>query len=213
MLALHVARDERIFELHRDRPGHTPLDGDRRGLHRQPRRHVGQAVIADLAGTHEVAKRLDDLLDGGHAVPDVHPVQVDVVGAQPLERGIERAVDVLGASPACVRVATADLGRRQRARRAVEGELGGKDDLIARAAVGDEPADQRLALAAGIDVGGVDEIAAGITIGIEDRPRCRLVRAPFAMTEGHRPQGERTDDETGAAERAEVGEGHDVMLS
>ena len=208
MFALDIARDQRIFELHRDRAGHAPFVRDRGGLHRQPGRHVRQPVIADLARPDEITQRLDDFLDRRDPVPDVHPVEIDIIGAEPLQRRIERPVDILGARSAGMRIAAAARTRAQRAGGVVEPELGGQHDGIARPRFGDEPADPRFAFAVAIDIGRIDEIAARRTIGVKDAARCGLVCAPPPGAERHRAQRQRADDKAGSAECAKVGQRH-----
>jgi hypothetical protein len=94
----------------------------------------------------------------------------------------------------------------------LKANFGRQNDVVARAALGDELADQLLALTAGIDVGGVDEVAARPAIGVEDRPRCRFVGSPFARPKRHRSQGERAYDKARAAQRAEIGKRHQTTF-
>ena len=51
---------------------------------------VGDADVEHLAGAHRVVERPHRLLDRGVPVPEVHPVEVDVVGAQPAQAGLQR---------------------------------------------------------------------------------------------------------------------------
>ena len=85
MLLLHAAGHQRIFELHGDRAGHAPLRCDGGGLGGEPSGHVGEREVPDLARPHEITKGLDDLLDRRDTVPNVHPIEIDIVGAEPLE--------------------------------------------------------------------------------------------------------------------------------
>ena len=105
--------------------------------------------VAGPAGLDRPDQRADRLLDGGVLVPGVRQPDVDVVGAQPAQRGVElvhqrpaRAVD----DPAAGGPADA--------------RLGDEHDLVAVGAL-EEVAEQVLGGAAGIPVGGVDEGAAG----------------------------------------------------
>lgn len=92
MLVFDIASDEGILDLHRHRARHATLTGDGGGFARNPRRHVREGVVPNLAGAHEVAQGLHDLFDGRDVVPDVHPEHIDVVrlafatagGARPL---------------------------------------------------------------------------------------------------------------------------------
>lgn len=85
MFAFDITRDQRIFELHGYRPRDPSLCWDRCGLHRRPSRHIGEAIIADFASAYEIAERPDDLLNRSNTVPNVHPVQIDIVGTKALE--------------------------------------------------------------------------------------------------------------------------------
>jgi hypothetical protein len=55
---------------------------------------LGQADVADLALGDQVGQGADGLLDGRVRVDPVLVVQVDVVGAEPLERALDRGADV-----------------------------------------------------------------------------------------------------------------------
>ena len=128
----------------------------------------------------------------------MQPVHIHVVGAEAAQRAFESPVNLLAAIAAGVGVAF--LG--------VEAEFGGQHQLVAAGAFGHETAHQLLALAARIDVGRIDEIAAGLYIGVEYFPRNSFRSAPARGAEGHGTEGERTDDEAGAAQGAKIGELH-----
>ncbi len=59
---------------------------------------LGQADVADLALGDELGKSADRLLDGGLRVHPVLVVEVDVVGAEPLQGALDRGADVGGAA-------------------------------------------------------------------------------------------------------------------
>ena len=84
VLALHV---------HEWRP---PVHG-RHVVHLRelPRIHGGRAEIAHLAGTDRIVQRLHGLLDGRVSIESVDHVEVDIVGAYPLKRPVDRDRDVL----------------------------------------------------------------------------------------------------------------------
>jgi len=121
----------------------------------------------------------------------VELVEIDVVGAQPPEGGVDGIEHVLSRSPAVPR----PLAHRPAA-------LGGHDELVAAAL---EPAPHDLlgatrgleAAAHRVDVGGVEERDAARRGAIEDRAGRRLVAL---QAEGHGAETEARDGEAGAAE-------------
>ena len=159
-VAFDGALDERILDLQRDeRRPRLPL-GQHLGLRHLPRRRVGYADVAHLAGAHQVVERAHRLVDRRELVPGVHPVEVDVVGLQAAQRLLARGDDVLARGAAGVRIAGVK----------VREELRGNDHAVAtRAIVGDEVADDLLRVAAGVAVGGVDEVAAQFQVAGDDR--------------------------------------------
>ena len=88
-LRLDVARPQRVLGLHRgDRvDGVRAADRLRRGL--------AQPDVADLALGDELGERADRLLDRRARVDAVLVVEVDVIGAQALQRALDRAPHVL----------------------------------------------------------------------------------------------------------------------
>ncbi len=182
-----------------------------RELADSPGRFVRHAVVADLAGADELVHRLDLLEDRGgrlllrgvvahrpeHRDVPLRPVdlvEVDVVGAQALERVVDRPADVLlrerglaAAHPLAVAPGAGDLGRDH--------------DLVARLAR--EPgADDRLGPRVGLRAGrdrvhlrGVDEVDAVSERAIELRVRLALVGL---LAEGHRAEADLGDRERGA---------------
>ena len=108
-------------------------------------------------------------------------VEVDIVGAEPLQARLDRVHDV-AARRAAVVGALAD---------GAEG-LGGEHEVGARAAgIGQRPAGDLLRQAFGIDVGGVDEVDAGVERAGDDAVGGRLVEVAdmgpdaAATAEGH----------------------------
>ena len=94
---------------------------------------LGQPDVADLALGDELGQRADGILDGRVRVDPVLVVQVDVVGAQPLEGALDRDADVRRAA---VEDAGAAAGVRD------DAELRRHHDVVA--AVLDGPADEFL---------------------------------------------------------------------
>ena len=103
VLVLNVAVHQGIEELHRDGPGQAPRrrqGGDFRDV---PGRRVRNAQVLDFPGAHEAGHGLQQFFGGRDAVPDVQPIEVDVVGAQTPKRALQRGVQVLGAGAAGLR--------------------------------------------------------------------------------------------------------------
>ena len=96
-------------------------------------------------------QRLERLLDRRVVVPAVDLVQVDVVGAEPAQAGVDLGHDRLARQPGAVRA---------RAHPAVD--LGGDHDFVAPREVGQRTADDLLAGAVRVDVGGVEEVDAQV---------------------------------------------------
>ena len=61
-------------------------------LHQLPAGEVGDADIAQLAGAHEVVERRQHLLDRRAGVEGMQLQQVDVVGAEAAQRGLDAAI-------------------------------------------------------------------------------------------------------------------------
>ena len=104
-LMLDDALGQRIFELQRRNRLIAAQFGDRLRAAGVPGRHVGQADMADLAGAHQIVQRAHHLLGRRQPVPGMQEVEVDIIGAQPLQRSFDRAQDVLAAVAAGVRIA------------------------------------------------------------------------------------------------------------
>jgi len=118
-------------------PGVVALLSGGLGLGDVPASEVAAAGVQDLALLYGDLHGLPDLVPRGFAVDVVELVQVDVVGLEALEAGVERAADVEGGELALVRPAVAhvavDLGG-EHGLLAVLGALGEPlaDDLLVR---------------------------------------------------------------------------------
>jgi hypothetical protein len=86
----------------------------------------------------------------------VHPVDVEVVGAQPLQAGVERQSHVLAVVPYRVGIVPV----------AGDGVLGGKYEPVP--AAGKQLAEDLLAGPAAVVDGGVGDVAARVGVGIQD---------------------------------------------
>ena len=160
--------------------------------HELPRRHVGDADVEHAARSDERVERLDHLLEVGRRIPDVGLVEVDVVGAETLQRGVDRLEQVLPRVASGVRPLAHGIAG-----------LGGQNDLTPAGKLLDKPADRLLALAAGVEVAGVDEVDAGVERALDDRAAGGFVEHPFSpcrAADAHGAETEPGNLEVGSAE-------------
>ena len=116
----------------------------------------------------------DGVLDRGVGVDAVLVVQVDLVGAEPLERPLHRGSD---AGRAAVESALPATGVRDHA------ELGGEHYLVA--APLECPADEFLIDVRTVDLGGVDEVHAQIERAVDGPDRFGVVASGAGERERH----------------------------
>jgi len=69
--------------------------GDAEGAGELPGVHGGGADIAGLTHLHDVVQRFQRLFDRGVIVPAMNLVEVDVIGAEALEAGVDLNHDCL----------------------------------------------------------------------------------------------------------------------
>ena len=178
--------------LHRDeaRPavplGHLEQTGELPGI------HARGAEVARLARTHDVVERFEGLLNRGVRVEPMDLVEVDVVGAEPTERGVDGVEEMLAGQPAVVRTVTHG-----------EEGLGRDDDLRPGAEVAHGATENLLADSVGVHVGGVEEVDARLNGALDERASRRLVEdpgAPRGRAIRHDAETETGDAKTGAAE-------------
>jgi hypothetical protein len=127
----------------------------------------------------------------------VHLPQVDVVGAEAFEAGVERGEQV-----AAGRVSVALLA-------AAADRLGRDDDVLAIDHALQHPADDSLALTVDVDVGGVDQRAARLDERLRLRGRVVLVGV---AAPGHRSEREPGDEEAGRTQPSLLHAGHGIRL-
>src|SRR5450830_1053276 len=165
---LRVARPERVLGLQRRDGVHRVSTADRlwRGL--------GQADVADLARLHELGHRTHGLLDRDLLVHTVLVVQVDVLHAEALERGVAGRVHVrrpaVDAHPAAVLAAHVPELRRQHDRVAPP-----RDGAPDEALVGEGT----------VDVRGVDQGHAQLEGAMDGRHRLVLVGRAVELRHAH----------------------------
>ena len=90
--------------LHRDEARPAVAVGQVQRLAELPGVHRRGADVARLAGLHHVVQRLQRLLDRRVVVPAMDLVEIDVVGAQPAQAGVDLGHDGLARQAAAVRV-------------------------------------------------------------------------------------------------------------
>ncbi len=137
-LRLLVTRPERVLRLQ----GGDRVDGVGTADGVQP--GLGQSDVADLAFGHELRQHADDLLDRSVRIDPMLVVEIDVVGAEPAQRALQRHADVVRAA---VRARSAGVRH--------EAELGGQDGAFAAAL--ECSANQLLVRERPVDLGGVDQ--------------------------------------------------------
>ena len=141
---------------------------------------VGDAHIEHFSDANHVIKPSHHLLDRSHEIPGVNPIEVDVIGLEPLEAGLKGAGHVLAVIAA--RVGIAFAGEKRAFRRDNEVVAVGRNEF----------AEQALTCAFVIFVGGVDEIAAGLRETVKDPSRfifrCGEAKVFPSLPESHRAQ-------------------------
>ena len=151
---------------------------------------LGQADVADLALGDQLGQRADGVLDGRVRVDPVLVVQVDVVGAEPLERALDRGADVRRAA---VEDAGAAAGVRD------EAELRRHHHLVAAAL--DGPADELLVGEGAVDLGGVEVGDAQVQRPVDGADRLGVAACPDVVVAGHRHRAESYAGDVESAER------------
>jgi hypothetical protein len=149
--------EQRVVDLVRDVARIAVAICDRERLHQVPAREVRGADIAELAAAHQLIECRQRLLDRGVVVLAVELEQIDVIGAESPQRGLDRDEQMLARGAVVV---GAVAGR--------EGRLGRDQDPIALA--GDCLAEDLLREAIGVDIGGVEHRDATIEAQV-DQPR------------------------------------------
>ena len=142
---------------------------------------LGQSDVADLALGHQLGHSADGVLDRSVRVDPVLVVQVDVVGAEPLQGALDRGADV-GRAAVDDAGAAAGVGHQAELRR--------HHDLVAAAL--DGPADQFLVEERAVDLGGVDVGDAQIQRPVDGADRLGVAALPGVVVAGHR-HGAQTD--------------------
>src|SRR3984893_97213 len=81
---------EQVHEvLHADEAGPAVTFGNPKSPGELPRMHRGPADITDLPGLDDVVERFEGLLDWGAIIPAVDLIEVDVIGAEAPQAGVD----------------------------------------------------------------------------------------------------------------------------
>ncbi len=157
-------------------------------LDQAPRLVVRAAGVEHLALAHEIVEGAQHLVERGLMVDVMDVVDVDVVGLQPFQAGLDLLLDVQPRHAGVV----GPVAHR------VE-HLGGDDRVVPPSL--QRLAQHRLRRAADIGVGGVEERPAGLEHGAHHARRFGLIGA---VAEGHRAEADLGDFEAGTAEASIV---------
>jgi hypothetical protein len=170
-LTLLLPVEQVVMVLHRAETGPAVAFGHMLGLGELPREHAAGADVAGLARLHHLVQRGHGLLDRRLVVPPVDLVQVDVIGAEPPQRRVDRGEHMLAGQAPVVGALTHR-----------EVHLGGQHVVVPP---GEEPAQQvsrdLLAHAVRIGVGRVEEGDAALDGRLDDRLGGVLVEMPGAF--------------------------------
>ena len=165
---LGVARPQRVLRLQRRDRVHGVRAADRL------RRGLREPEVADLALLDQLLHRADRLLDRDGLVDAVLVVEVDVVDAEPRQRRVARAADVVGLAVDAEEAAVLA---------ALVAELGREHDLVA--AAGDRAADELLVGERAVHVGRVEEGDAELERALDRGDRLALVGGPVELGHPH----------------------------
>jgi hypothetical protein len=122
-----------------------------------PRGKVGQASIDNLAGAHEVVQAACDFVHWGDEVVHMCEIEINAIGLQPLEAGLDRLRHVLAIFS---QVSERWIGG------GAAGEFRSDHEVVPARA--DVVTDQRLRNTVLVVVGGIDEVSARIGVGCEN---------------------------------------------
>ena len=160
-----------------------------------PAGEIGDAEVADFAGADEPVEGLENFFDGRHRVEGVELIDIDVVGLQAAETGVDgieqviaRGADIVGAGAH------------------PEGALGGDDDFLAAAL--ESMAEDFFGHAGGVDVAGIKHVGAGFDADIDEAAGFGGIGVShgaeelIAATEAAGAEAEDGDFEAGSAEEA-----------
>jgi hypothetical protein len=141
-----------------------------------------------IVSGHQFRHGADGLFDRHGGVDPVLVVEIDVVDAEPLQRGVARAAHVLRLAIDGTSAVSATFHR----------ELGGDHDLVAP--VGDGPADELLVRERAVHVCGVEEEATEVDSAMYHRDRFGVVVGAVELAHAHAAEAEGGDGQFVKAE-------------
>ena len=173
-VAFDAALDQRIFDLEIDDRMHGMRAADGVGA------DLGQADMPDIAGLHHLGDAADRLLDGNAGIKPCRPVDVDVVGAETLER---IGKEVPRRSRPRIEPDEFAGGAAQRA------ELDAELNLVARTIL-QRLADQHFIVAHAVEIAGVEQRDAGIERRMDGGDALAAIGWPIGVRHGHAAEAE-----------------------
>ena len=203
-VALEVAAGDGVVGLQGVEAGEVFEFGDAEGFGDLPGEPIGDADVTDFALLDESIEGAEGLFDGGDEVVAVDLVEVDVVGLEAAEAGVDGVHDVTTGG---AYVVFAGAGASV--------DLGGDDDAGAGdGEVFDGLTDRDFGPALGVDIGGVDEVDAGFDGYLDEGVDVRLADLADVFPnggvcgeirwvvagEGHGAETDLGDEETSVAE-------------
>src|SRR5690606_24050531 len=135
----------------------------------------------------EILERAQGLAEVGDVVEPMQVIEVDAIGPEPAQAGLDRTHEVV-----------ARAASRVRTRAGREVRLRGEHDVVALAA--HETPEDLLGASLVVDVGGVEEVDASVEGGTPDLARRGLVGV---TAERHRAERDARDLDPGLAEETE----------
>ena len=181
---LRVTRPQGVLGLQRGDRMHRVGATDRGGT------GLRQPDVTNLALGDECGQGADGVLDGRLRIDPVLVVQVDVVGAQPLQGTLDGDADVRRAA---VEDARAAAGVRD------DAELRGQHHLVA--AILDGPADELLVGEWTVDLGGVDVRDAEVQRSVDSANRLGVAAGSDVVVARHRHGAESDAGDVESADR------------
>ena len=89
-LAFQLAAGQRVKRLRAPKPFESLFARNRKRLHQLPRREIRAADVANLAGVHQIVEGAKRILEVRERIEPMDLIEVDVVGAEPLQARVDR---------------------------------------------------------------------------------------------------------------------------
>jgi len=138
--------------------------GDGERFHQMPPREIRATDVADFSSAHEIVERVQRLPYRGERIKGMQLKEVDVIGAQPAQRRLDRTGQVIAGRANIVRPFAG-----------LESRLRGDEDGIAPAF--DGLAEDFLRQTVGVDIGGIEQVEPSLETDVNEAGRFCDVRA------------------------------------